>query len=383
MNNMDELMKMDTEQLLRHRTLKFRKIGGFIEGLPVDPKKKVNMKQKEPLQSKASTMELESEVEKLKEKILKSNENLSTETLNVEEMIEKLKLEVDHEFSDAAEALGLKDRLLKLREELAKARNSQDEHVHPALLEKVERFKDEFSQRLSASPNYPNLGYKLDMLKELSEAKKMSETKNKSAMLKQQVNKKFKEILDRPELKEKVETLKSEIEKSGASTPNDLDNGLKKRIVEVKKEIETAFATAVKFLDVDVKIKKSNVVDSIEGSLPPNLKSMMGELDEEISDKIEDIVNSSDLKNKISFLKSEAAKAGKNADAELQNKIQVLIKEVKESLAEALSSSELAEKHKKLQAEIEQVLESGESSSRSLNSDSKVEINIEAKRSYA
>ena len=38
---------MDTEELLKHRMLKFRKLGGFQEGVPVDPKKKVNMKKKE------------------------------------------------------------------------------------------------------------------------------------------------------------------------------------------------------------------------------------------------------------------------------------------------------------------------------------------------
>ncbi|KAH1031750.1 hypothetical protein J1N35_043924 [Gossypium stocksii] len=37
---MDELMAMDTEELLKHRMHKFRKLGGFQEGVPIDPKKK-------------------------------------------------------------------------------------------------------------------------------------------------------------------------------------------------------------------------------------------------------------------------------------------------------------------------------------------------------
>lgn len=383
-DSMDELVQMDIEELLRHRTQKFRKIGGFQEGIPVDPKRKVNMKMKEePLQSKASTLELESEVEKLKEQILKSKD-FSTEIPNIDEMIEKLKLEVDHEFSEAAEALGLKNRLLKLREELSKARNAQDEHTHPVLLDKVESFKDEFSQRLSAAPNYASLSYKLDMLKELSKAKKMSETKSKSTVLKQEVNKTFNEILDHPGIKKKVEMLKSEIEKSGASTTNDLDHGLKKRIMEVKKEIEVEFAAALRSLNLDLKIAESNDVDSFEGSLPSNIKGMIGELDEEIKGKIEDTVNSSELKSKVNLLKLELAKAGKNADAELQNRIKVLIRDIKERLAEALSNSELVEKHEKLKAEVEKVLETDGSSSRSPNSGSKVdEINVGAERSYA
>ncbi|KAL8252628.1 hypothetical protein R6Q59_036321 [Mikania micrantha] len=40
LESMDELQKMGTEELLRHRKLKFCKIGGFQEGPPVDPEKK-------------------------------------------------------------------------------------------------------------------------------------------------------------------------------------------------------------------------------------------------------------------------------------------------------------------------------------------------------
>uniref|UniRef100_A0A803N6M5 acetyl-CoA carboxytransferase n=2 Tax=Chenopodium quinoa TaxID=63459 RepID=A0A803N6M5_CHEQI len=379
--SMDELVQMDIEELLRHRTQKFRNIGGFQEGLPVDPKKKVNMKKKEePLQSKASTLELDSEVEKLKEQILKSKD-LSNETPNVGEMIEKLKQEVDHEFSEAAEALGLKNQLLKLREELSKARNAQDNVVQ---LDKVEKFKDEFSKRLSTAPNYESLSYKLDILKELSKTKKISESKSRSTMLKQEVNKKFKEILNRPDIKKKVEMLKSEIKKSGASTPNDLDRGLKNKIMELKKEIEVEFVTVLKSLDLDLKIAEPNAVASVEGSLPLNLKSMIGELNEEIQGKIQNTVNTSELRDKIDMLKLELVKAEKNADAELQNRIQVLTNDIKKSLAETLSTSELVEKHGKLRFEIEKVLKSNGSSSKSPDTGSKVdEINIGAERSYA
>lgn len=372
---MDELVQMDIQELLQHRNKKFRKLGGFQEGIPVDPKKKVNMKRKEePLPNMTSSVELESEVEKLKEQILKAKD-LSSETpnLGLDEMIDKLKVEVDHELSEAGKALGLKDRLLMMREELTKARNSQDELIHPALQDKVERFKDEFNQRLSSAPNYASLSYKLDMLKELSNAKRLSETNTKSAVLKQEVNKKFNEIIGRPEIKDKVEILKSDIEKSGASTLDDLDHGLKKRIMEVKEELQSEFATALKSLDLDLQIIKSNGTESIDGSLPSNLKGMVGELDEEIHKRIEDTVNSSDLKNKLDLLKSEAAKAEMNPDVESQSKIEALVQEIKQSLAEVLSTSELVEKHEKLKSEIGKV-ESDGSSSRSPNSQSRVEV---------
>lgn len=382
--SMDEFVKMDTEELLKHRTLKFRKIGGFIEGLPVDPIRKVNMKKKEePLLSKTSKLELENEVEKLKEQILKAKDDSSIESpkLGLDEMIEKLKVEVDHELSEAAKALGLKERLMKVREELTKARNSKDELINPVLLDKVERFKDEFSERLSSAPNYESLSYKLDMLKELSKAKKLSETNSKSATLKQEVTKKFNEVMDRPDLKKKVEMLKADIEKSGANSLHDLDDGLKKRMVEVKNEIENEFASALKSMDLELEIVKSNAEGSSQVSLPPNLKNMVGELDEEIQERIEDTINSSELKQKIEMLKLEAAKAAMNPSPELQNTIQDLIKEIKENLAQALSASELAEKHEMLKTEISKVVELDGTSSSSPNNETRLEV--EAERSYA
>ncbi|KAH9611994.1 hypothetical protein KSS87_021335 [Heliosperma pusillum] len=379
--NMDELMKMDTQALLQHRAQKFRKLGGFQEGLPVDPIKKRRMKLKdEPLAGKTSTLELETEVERLKEEILKSKD-LSAEAprLGLNEMIEKLKAEVDYEYSVAAEALGLKDNLLLLREELAKARNSQDELIHPALQDKVERFKNEFSQQLTSAPNYASLNSKLDMLKELSKAKKMAETKSKSALLKQEVNKKFKEAIDqRSDLKEKLDIIKSEIENSGVTSVDDLDEELKTKVLEVKKEVQSQIEAVVKSMDMDLKIVNIKPRDGGE-SLPSNLKGIVGEFDEKLQEKIQDVVNSSDLKNKINLLKLEAGKAGVDAtDVGQKNKIQALVQEIKVSLAEALSTSEIVEEHEKLKAEIEKVIDANGNSSRPRINDSRVEINVGA-----
>lgn len=384
--SMDELVKMDVEELLRHRTKKFRHIGGFQEGLPVEPIRKVNMKKKEePLLSKISKQELENEVEKLKEQILKVKDfSTETPTIGLDEMIEKLNVEVDHEFSEAAVALGVKDRLMMLREELTKARNSQDELVHPVLLDKVQRFKEEFRDRLSSAPNYENLNYKLDMLKELSKAKKLSEANSKTAVLKQEVSKKFNEVMDRADVKQKFEMIKAEVEKLGASTVQDFDDGLKRKIVELKNEIEGEFASAFSSIDLELEVANSNGAASSEASLPPNLKNTVGELDYEIQRKIEDAVSSSDLKHKIDMLKSEAAKAGMNPSPESQSRIQGLIKEIKEKLTQTLrtSESELVEKPGRLKSEIGgTVAELDGNGGSSPNNETRVEVEPEG--SYA
>ncbi|KAL6998393.1 Chromatin assembly factor 1 subunit p50 [Sarracenia purpurea var. burkii] len=387
-DTMDELIKMDTPDLLKHRMLKFRKLGGFQEGIPVDPKRKINMKKKEePILKPGKTpdLELEREIEKLKQQISKANGSSSTlpSELGLNEIIEKLKREVDYEFSEAVKAMSLKDRLAMLREEFTKARNSKDQPMNLALKDKIEKLKDEFNEGLSSAPNYASLKYKLDMLNEISKAKNLSEKCNKTVALKQEINTKFKEVLDQPNIKDKIEALKMEIEESGKSTLAELNQSIKDKILQVKEEIEREFGDVLKSLGLHVE--------------PPSVQNVTGKIDtlnEEISHVIEDVINSSDLKNKMEQLKLEVAKARNSPDSETRSKILVLEQQIKQGIAEAVSSSVLKDKHEKLKAEISEAMESSGGLDGSLimgnlnqgNSKydgTKVEVNFEANRSFA
>ncbi|KAJ6913246.1 hypothetical protein NC651_015681 [Populus alba x Populus x berolinensis] len=319
---MDELNKMDTEALLKHRMLKFRKIGGFQEGVPVDPIRKVNMKKKdEPVAGKTPVIELEYEVEKLKQQISKAKESSSKPTeLALNEMIEKLKKEIDLEYSAAVEAMGLKAGLKNSVMNLNKG--------------------------LPTAPNYTSLKYKLDMLKEFSIAKSNLEKKGKGEELKLDINKKLKEVMDQPKMKEKMHALKAEVQKSGASSAADLDNGTKERISKMKKEIELELASVLKSMDLNVEIVRAKEL------IDQDLKAKVESLEEETNKKIENLVKSSDLKNTIKLLKLEVAKAGKAPDAASKNKIEALEQQIKRKLSAAISSSEMKEKHEELRAEI-------------------------------
>ncbi|KAF8396880.1 hypothetical protein HHK36_018515 [Tetracentron sinense] len=398
---MDELMKMDTPELLNHRMLKFRKIGGFQEGIPIDPERKVNMKQKEePIfqkgePGKTPDNDLEDEVEKLKQQILKAKES-STQPpeLGLNEMIEKLKREVDYEFYEAVKAMGLEDKFDMLREEFAKARSSQDQLIHPGLKDRIENLREEFNQGLSEAPNYASLNFKIDMLKEISKAKRISEQNDKATALKQEINKRFKGVIDRPDIKEKIEALKADIANAGVSLDGNLDHELKEKIVKVKKEMELEMTDVLKSLSLDVEFVESKAKDFSEQTSFPDFKVKIEELNEEINEGIEDAVNSSDLKNKIELLKLEVAKAGTTPDLESKAKIETLKQQIKQSLAEAVNSSALIEKHEKLKVDISKAMESSSGIDGSLRQEalkeggskyvgSRVEINSDAKRSFA
>ncbi|XP_043718451.1 acetyl-coenzyme A carboxylase carboxyl transferase subunit alpha, chloroplastic-like [Telopea speciosissima] len=369
---MDELLKMDTPELLNHRMLKFRNLGGFQEGLPVEPEKKVNMKKKGiPITQKGETgrtpdLELAGEVQKLKDEILKAKESsIKPPELDINEMIQKLKKEVDQEFSEAVRDLGLNGRLETLREEFAKARSSSDQLIGVSLKDKIEKLKHEFNQGLSLAPNYASLNTKLDMLKEISEAKKLSS--DQIIALKREINKRFKEIMDRSDVKEKIEALNTDMANAGLSTDRDLYYGLKEKIMKVKKEIELELADVIKSLKFDIVSVESKAKDSSEQTSILGLKVKVAELNEEINKTIEGAINSSDLKNKIEMLKLLVATAGKTPDIESKNKIEALNQQIKQSLTEAISSSGLVEKHEKLKEEIAKTIESSEGSDGSLS----------------
>ncbi|KAF5471568.1 hypothetical protein F2P56_008349 [Juglans regia] len=366
--SMDELMKMDTQDLLKHRMLKFRKIGGFQEGLPVDPKKKVNMKKRDEPIRKTSDQNIEDEVKKLMQRRLDAKEpSVTPPRLGLAEMMEKLRREVDREFSEVVKTIGLKDRLVMLREEFSKV-NSQDQLVHPALKDKIEKLRDELNQGLSAAPNYERLKHKLDMLKELSKTKSLAEKNNKAAALKQEINRKFTEVTNRSDIKEKFRALKAEIENSGASTVMDLDYGLREKVMKVKRDIELELVDAFKALDLDVEVVKSKAKELSEQETSfSDVKVKIEELNEEIKEGIENVIKSSDLKDKIELLKLEVAKAGKTPGPVSKNRIAALEQQIKQSLAGALDSSNLKEKHEKLKAEISKTIESSGGLDGSLN----------------
>jgi len=340
---------MDTEKLLHHRMLKFRNLGGFIEGQPIDPVKKINMKRKdEPIidvekLAVASTLDLEKEVEKLKDQIIKSKENSSSEPIDVgvSELVVKLKKDVDQELTEAAEFMGLTDKLDMLRSEITKARGSLEQPMDSSLKDKIEKLKQEFQQGLANYPNSGSLNQKLDMLKDLSKAQKI-------VPLKQKIKEGLKVIMNRPDLKMKVDMLKEEISNTGVSKTSDLDDDLKEKILKVKKDIASELTKTLKAENLDVEPVASKPIFA-------ELKEKADELNSEVKERIQEAINSSDLKSKIETLKLEVEKAGKSLDPQSKRKILLMKEEIKHSLAEAVDSPKLKEKYETLKNEFNTV----------------------------
>ncbi|KAF8085298.1 hypothetical protein N665_0672s0014 [Sinapis alba] len=353
--NMSEFGKMSGEELLKHRMAKYRKIGVFIEGVPVEPEKKVNMKRRDAVAS--TSLKLEGEVEKLREQILKAKETsseeeveLSSEVLN--EMIEKLKSEIDEEYTKAAKAMGLEERLTATREEFSKA-NAEEHLMHPVLIEKIEKLKEEFNTRLSEAPNYENLKAKLETLKDFSRAKAASD----AASVKKELNKRFQEAVSRPEVREKVEAVKAEVASSGASSFEELSDELKEKVLMTKREVEAEMVVVLKSIGLELEAVKPNLKDVIaEESLVPNenIQEKLEKLNQEITEKIEEVVRTPEIKSMVELLRVETAKASQTPDDNTQGsqKIEALEQQIKQKIADALSMSGLQEKQEELEKEL-------------------------------
>ncbi|MCH86864.1 alpha-carboxyltransferase 2 [Trifolium medium] len=331
---MDELTKLNTQDLLKDRNLKFRKLGGFQEGIPIDPKKGFNMRKRDiPVPPKISDSELEVEIEKLKQQISESPS--APPKFDLHKTIKKLEREVDQEFSEAVKALGLTERFSKLRDEVSKA-TSENQTIDPLLQDKIEKLNADFNQRLSAAPNSNKLQKKRDMLRELTEVKLLLDRNKETVRLKQKLKKKFDDVINNPRIKENYEALQSEIQRVGASSASDLDDELKKKITEFNKEVDLQLANAVKSVGLDDQFIKPGQNGS--ESLVPEIE----ELNNEVEKEIEILANSStDFKRMIEELKVEVAKAGGTPDSESKNRIDDLTQKIKQSLAEATGSSSL------------------------------------------
>lgn len=167
--------------------------------------------------------------------------------------------------------------------------------------------------------------------------------------LKEEINKKFKEVLNQSGMMEQIESLRKEIDESGISSFAELNGELKEKLLQLKEETESKFEETLKSLGLHIK--------------PPPYKyakNRFDQLNEEIRLVIEAMIDSSNSKNKIEELKSEAAKAVNAPDSESKSKIPVLKQQIRQSITETISSSGLKDKYVKLMAEISEIVKSPE-----------------------
>ncbi|KAL4367775.1 hypothetical protein GQ457_05G000530 [Hibiscus cannabinus] len=318
---MDELTKMDTEELLRHRMLKFRSIGGFQEGKPVEPERKRNMKPSDA--SMLNAADIDSDLEKLKKNILEAK--VSSDPIT-EQAIEKLKQDVDKEVTRAFISMGLQEKLESLKLELSRATDNQT--VKRNLKVKADKLMQEFKQNLSRPGAYLGLKQKLEKLSMVS---RLIELKEKGWKLKTEINQRIP-----PEIKAKLEQL----EKAQASLSKGdlLDKDLVAEAIKAKKELIEVLKSAN--LEI-VGVAKRNVADAA-----PELQEKIVSVKKEIDGEIERVIDVAGLHGKIEELKAEMAKDSSSP------KVEQLQTEIREGIRAALDDTALKQKVENLRREF-------------------------------
>ncbi|KAJ6872786.1 acetyl-coenzyme A carboxylase carboxyl transferase subunit alpha [Populus alba x Populus x berolinensis] len=321
---MEELTKMDKEELLHHRKLKYRYIGGFQEGVPVEPERKRNMKLSEV--NKPMTDDIELELENLKKKILESNS--ATDPIS-SQAIEKLKQDLDQEITNAFISMGLQEKLESVKLELSKA---SDDHPNKPpnrhLKEKVDQIMQEFQHNLARPGAYLGLKQKLEKLNMVG---KLIERKEKSEKLKAEINQKVPD-----ELKAKMKLLKDAQEKlsKGEATDKDLaeqTERAKQELIEFLKSVG---------LEI-VGVTKRNVAPP-----PPSLQEKITKVNKEIAEEIERVINVAGLGDKVEELKSEIARGSSS------EKIEKMQAEIRKEILAALDAMTCKEKLENLRVEL-------------------------------
>lgn len=300
---MEELGKMNKEELLQHRMLKFRHIGGIQEGIPVDPKKKRKMKPSEV--NMTTPADIETELENLKKMILEAKG--SGEQTN--QTMEKLQQDVDKEITKAFISMGLQEELESLKLELAK---SSDPLLSLALKEKAERLMQDFKLKLSKPGEFMGLKEKLAKLETV---KRLIGIKEKGEKIKAEINEKVP-----AKVKEKFLLLKTAQEK--------LLQGK-----ELDKEIVEEVKTARRELEEVLKSSNLEIVGTTKRveSMPAELNKKLSMLNGEINAEIERAIEGAGLQGKIEELKTQTAEKSS------LEKVKTLKEEIKEKIVGAMN----------------------------------------------
>ncbi|KAK3434851.1 hypothetical protein EUGRSUZ_D02269 [Eucalyptus grandis] len=316
---MQELTAMDTEELLRHRRNKFRQIGGFQEGIPVEPERKSSMKRADV---NTLATDLESEIENLKKKIL---EKTGPPDLLTSQAIEKLRQEVDKEMTEAFIAMGLQGKLELVKLELSKLPDTPNQPLNRGLQERVENLVREFNSKLSRPGAYLGLKTKLEKLNMVN---RLVELKEKRDRLKAEINEKIP-----AEVKAKMQLLKDAQEKLREG--DELDEHLVDEAKRAKEELEAALKSA------NLEIVGTTNRNSIH--VAAELQHGMEKMKEEIDRDIARAVNAAGVGPEIEQLKAEVAKGSS------PEHVRKMAAEIKEKILAALDTEALKEKAENLQ----------------------------------
>lgn len=312
---------MNAEELLRHRMQKFRSIGvgGYQEGVEVESLRKRNMKPSDANTSNA--VDLESEIENLKKRILEAKE---PSVILTDRAIEKLKEDLDNEMTKAFISMGMQDRVESLKLELSRSNRTPNQPLSQGLKEKADRIVQDFKVNLSKPGAYLGLKQKLQKLSTVS---RLVELKENAEKLKVELNQKIPS-----DIIAKKEVLKKAQEK--LSQGDLLDNNLMEEVQKTKKDLQEFLKSAG--------LEIVGITKRRSGTEASNLEK----LNKEIKEEIIKTVNGTELCEKIEELKVEVAIDSSS------DKVKKLKAEIKEGILAALSTTPLKEKSENLNAEL-------------------------------
>ncbi|CAL9050786.1 unnamed protein product [Musa banksii] len=318
---MQELAAMDKETLLSHRHMKFRQIGGYLEGKPLPPTKNFNMKKKEVNLSKVKA-DIVMEIENLKKSVVEAKGKYPMPTIS--DKIEKLRKEIDKEMTKAFISMGLQKRVKALKMELSKSPSTPDGTLSPTLQEKADRLVNKFKHNLSRRGSYMGLKKKLVLLFKIN---RLQDLKAKGEKLKEQINEKLDEKL-KEKVKGKMEVLRRARDK--VAKGEQLDDDQIKEVESAKEEL----AEMLKSVNLEV----VGSVKKIGPTSPPGLGEKLAKADEVINKEIEKAIDMAGIRGKIEELKKQIASGPSD------EKVEELEREIREQIAAVMDLTGLKKK---------------------------------------
>ncbi|CAL5192255.1 unnamed protein product [Lathyrus oleraceus] len=378
---MDELTKLSTEDLIKDRMHKFRKLGvdGIQEGIPLVPSKKVNTKKREigvpPKRQEVPIpdSQIEAEIEKLKKAILEGEDSSAAKKnpgSQIGSAIDKLKgLFLEGKDSSAAKKTPgsqIVAELDKLKGLYLEAKDSSAAKVPGSqIVAEIEKLKNSiFEDEDSSSAVLPEKIPGSEIAVEIAKLKKnILEGKDSSSepskldldktieTLKREVNREFSEAVKAAGLTKTLTKLRGEISKAKAGN-QPLTPLLKEEIKSFNQRLSAA-PNSRKLLKKRGLLREVTKVKLLldknkAATRKQELKKKSDEhkeaarLEQELKKKFDEVMDTPRIKEKYEALRSEVrrvdASSGSGLDDELKKKIIEFNKEVDLELATAVKS---------------------------------------------
>jgi methyl-accepting chemotaxis protein len=320
------------------------------------------------------TEKVEVAVEEIKQQVEEVKEQIVVEE-KIEEVKEKIE-EIVAEVKEQVDVEEVKEKLEELKEVVAEAKETVEEVVAVEKIEekvqevkeKVEEKVEEIVQKVEEEVNLEEIEAKIEEIKEIVVDEGLKEAAEKIEEVVAEVKEKVEEIADVEQIQEKVEELKEVIEEAKEQIKEiepvqKIEAKIEEIVAEVKETVEEIDVAQVeekieeKIEEIKVVIEEAKEKVAIDETIE-EVKEKVEEVIVDVKEKVEEVADIEKIEEKVEELKEviEEAKEKVEEIADIE-KIEEKIEEAVEEIKEIVDVEKIEEKIEEIKEEVAELID--------------------------